>query len=84
MRTFRFNYTENLSTFLHHLGDAHKEQLSSVELAVCTRLSMERWLDSIADLPVGLREVCFRLQVTPPHWYHEERGLASLEDLGKI
>lgn len=84
MRTFRFNYTENLFAFLHRLNDSHQEQLSSVELAVCTGLSMEPWLDSIAYLPVGLKHVHFRLQITPPHWYHEKRGLESLEHLGRL
>ncbi|KAL8793451.1 MAG: hypothetical protein Q9195_003934 [Heterodermia aff. obscurata] len=84
MRTFRFNYTENLFAFLHRLNDVHQEQLSSVELCVYTRLSMEPWLDSIAYLPVELKHVHFRLQVTPPHWYHEQRGLESLEHLGRL
>ena len=84
MRTFRFNYTENLFTFLHHLNNAYQEQLSSVELAVCTRLSMEPWLDSIAYLPIGLKHVHFRLQLTPLHWYHEQQGLESPECLGGL
>ena len=84
MRTFRFNYTENLFTFLHRLNDTYREQLSSVEIAVCTRLSMEPWFDSIAYLPIGLKRVHFRLQVTPPHWYHEQRGLESLQHLDKL
>ena len=84
MRTFRFNYTENLFTFLHRLNDAYQEQLSSVEFAVCTRLSMEPWLDSIAYLPIGLKQVHFRLQLTPLHWYHNQQGLESLERLGGV
>lgn len=84
MRTFRFNYTDNLFFFMDRMEGIQLEQLSSVELAICTQLSMQTWLDSIAYLPAGLKHVHFRLLETPPDWYHGRRGLESLEHLGTL
>ena len=82
MRTFRFNYTDNLFFFMDRMECIQLEKLSSLELAICTQLSMQTWLDSMAYLPAGLKHVHFRLLETPPDWYHGQRGLESLEHLG--
>ncbi|KAG7004879.1 hypothetical protein G7Y79_00023g054630 [Physcia stellaris] len=84
MRTFRFNYADNLFSFMDRIEDIHLEQLSSIELAICTQFSMQTWLDSIAYLPAGLKHVHFRLLETRPDWYQSRRGLKSLEHLGTI
>lgn len=84
MRTFRFNYSDNLFNFLDRLKGADLQQLSSLELGICTNFSMQPWLDSITYLPMGLQYLHFRLHPTPPNWYHDQQGLESLERLGTV
>lgn len=83
LRSFRFNYHQNLLAFCNRMQDHYLHQLSSVELAI-TQFSMGPWLDAVSLLPAGLQHVHFRLHPAPPDWYDSEPGHEILQFLGVL
>ena len=84
LRSFRFNYHQNLFAFCDRMHANYLNQLSSVELAICTQAFMNPRLDSISLLPPGLQHVHFRIRPAPRGWYDSERGHEILEILGVL
>ena len=54
---FRFNSPQTLQSFFSHLADAEKGLIRSVTLGVCPWIRVDEWLQSISNLPRGLRHV---------------------------
>ena len=87
LRTFRFNNTADLMEFVNHLTEAQSSRLLSMDIGICPIQDMKRWIEAINRLPIGLKELRFRIYPEPTGFFESARGqqaLCSLDTLVKV